>query len=172
MHPKFGMQYSGQFSMQGHSNERLIGMPNFYMHMWFWTCLEDEAYTLFSVGPAGKATSETVAADSQHFSFGVQGDGYVYFEIRLYDDSSYSEILYRETTTTLKVKRGWNYIGFHMDEIYEYSYLTVYLRNEDHVGTYDKYETFFKGYYYKNYYDTGFTTDADEVVVLGCKTYT
>ena len=64
MHPKFGMQYSGQFSMHGHSNERLIGMPNFYMHMWFWTCLEDEAYTLFSVGPAGKATSETVAADS------------------------------------------------------------------------------------------------------------
>ncbi len=58
-----------------------------------------------------------------------------------------------------------------MDEIYEYSYLTVYHRSEEHVNTYDKYETFFKGYYYKNYYDNTYSTDADEVVVLGCKTY-
>ena len=158
--------------MHGQTNQRLIGVPNFYMHMWFWTCLDDEAFTLFSVGPSGKATSETLATDSQHFSFGVQGDGYIYFEIRMYDDTIPTEILYRETTTTLKVQKGWNYIGFHLDEIYEYSYMTIYLRNEGHVGTYSKYETFFKGYYYKNYWNSLPSTDADEIVVLGCKTYT
>ena len=48
----------------------------------------------------------------------------------------------------------------------------MYHRHEDHVNTYAKYESFFKGYFYKNYFDTGYTTDADEIVVLGCKTYT
>lgn len=95
----------------------------------------------------------------------------MYFELRLYDDATNSEIVYRETTTTLKIRKGWNYLAFHMDEIYEYSYLTIYHRSEEHVGTYDKYETFFKGYYYKNYNDATFPEN-DEVVVLGCKTYT
>ncbi len=63
--PDWGMQYSGQFSMHGGiNNNRLIGYPNWFMHIWFWTAVEEEPFTIFSVGPSGKETSETVASDS------------------------------------------------------------------------------------------------------------
>lgn len=57
----------------------------------------------------------------------------------------------------------------HVDEIYEYSYVTMYHRNELHVAPtiYSKYETFFRGYY-KPASDSG---KNDDVYVLGCKTY-
>jgi hypothetical protein len=95
----------------------------------------------------------------------------VYFELRLWDDAANTEVVYRETTTTLKVRKGWNYLAFHLDEIYEYSYLTIYHRSEEHIGTYDKYESLLKGYYYKDFNDNS-KPDRDSVVVLGCKTYT
>lgn len=62
--PNYGIQYAGQFSMHGASNNRLIGKPNWFFHIWFWTAVDDEAFTVFSVGPSGKETSETVASDS------------------------------------------------------------------------------------------------------------
>jgi hypothetical protein len=50
------------------------------------------------------------------------------------EDTSYvsgtKNYVWRERATTLKVAKGWNYIAIHVDEIYDYSYLTVYLRNE------------------------------------------
>jgi hypothetical protein len=54
------------------------------------------------------------------------------------------------------VSKGWNYIGILMDEIYEYSYLTIYHRSEQDTGAkkYNKYETFFAGYYYYQYGNT------------------
>jgi hypothetical protein len=72
---------------------------------------------------------------------------------------------YKETTTTLLVKKGWNYIGFHADEIYEYTYVTIYHRSEQHTASpyYSKYETVFKGYYISGM--------NDDVTVLGCKSY-
>ncbi len=79
------MQYSGQFSVHTFSGQELIGQPNFFFHMWFWTAVEEEAFTLFSVGPDNKPTSESLATDAQYFSLGVQGDGYIYVELRLFN---------------------------------------------------------------------------------------
>jgi hypothetical protein len=56
------MQYSGQFSAHGFSDQKLIGQPNFFYHMWFWTAVDNEAFTLFSVGPDLVATDESSAA--------------------------------------------------------------------------------------------------------------
>ncbi len=100
------------------------------------------------------------------FSIGVQGDGYIYYELGLYDNGA--AILVSETTTTLQVKKGWNYVGMMVDEIYEYSYVTMYLRNEWHTAFpyFSKYETFFKGYY-----EPGSDSSLnDDVMVLGCRT--
>ena len=84
--------------------------------------------------------------------------------MRVYDNGNI--FTHRETTTTLKVEKGWNYIAIHCDEIYEYSYFTMYHRNELHVSptVYSKYESYIKGYYY-----TAASGTADEVVVFGCK---
>jgi hypothetical protein len=61
------------------------------------------------------------------------------------------------------VGKGWNYVAFNMDEIYDYSYLTIYLRTELHSGAklFDKYESFSKGV--RNF-------GLDDTVILGCKT--
>ncbi len=54
------------------------------------------------------------------------------------------------------------------DELYKYTYITMYLRTEQHVAPniYSKYETNFKGFY-----DAYWGYDDDEVVIFGCKTY-
>jgi len=54
-----------------------------------------------------------------------------------------------------------------VDEIYEYSYVTMYHRSELHTASYSKYETIFKGYYYYDYASNTY----DDIVVLGCKSY-
>ena len=59
---------------------------------------------------------------------GVQGDGYIFIEIKMYNNGAY--VTYRETTTNCKVQKGWNYLGIHVDEIYEYSYVYIYHRTE------------------------------------------
>jgi hypothetical protein len=53
------MQYSGQFSAHAFSDLQVIGQPNFYFHMWFWTAIDDEAFTLFSLGPDKVETDES-----------------------------------------------------------------------------------------------------------------
>lgn len=63
---------------------------------------------------------------------GVQADGYVFLEIKMYNNGVW--VTYRETTTNLQVQKGWNYIGIHVDEIYEYSYVYMYLRTEQTTG--------------------------------------
>lgn len=72
--------------------------------------------------------------------------------------------------------KGWNYVAVLIDEIYEYSYLTMYSRSEADDSSdpsklrYNKYESVFHGYYYY-YYGSSSPNQFDEVVVLGCKTY-
>lgn len=71
--------------------------------------------------------------------------------------------------------KGWNYVAVLIDEIYEYSYLTMYSRSEaDETSTlkYNKYESVFFGYYYYHYtHSPAANYPLDEIVVLGCKTY-
>ena len=70
--------------------------------------------------------------------------------------------------------KGWNYVAVLIDEIYEYSYLTMYSRSEaDESSTlkYNKYESVFFGYYYYLYQSPPANYPLDEIVVLGCKTY-
>jgi hypothetical protein len=106
----------------------------------------------------------------------VQGDGYYFIEIRLYNQTTGTESLIKEKATNLKVAKGWNYVAVLIDEIYEYSYLTMYSRSEADESSdpsklrYNKYESVFHGYYYY-YYGSGSPNQFDEVVVLGCKTY-
>lgn len=79
----------------------------------------------------------------------------------------------KEKATNLKVAKGWNYVAVLIDEIYEYSYLTMYSRSEADESSslkYNKYESVFYGYYYY-YYGSGSPNQFDEIVVLGCKTY-
>ena len=68
------------------------------------------------------------------------------------------------------MREGWNYIALNVDEIYEYSYVTMYHRSE-YTGSpyYTQYSTFFRGYYTETEDDN----DADDTVmlVLGCKDY-
>ena len=54
-----------------------------------------------------------------------------------------------------------------MDEIYEYSYVYMYLRNEQSTGPdyYTMYQTYFVGYYLPI---VGYP---DDTIVIGCKTY-
>ena len=96
---------------------------------------------------------------------GVQGDGYIFIEIKMYNNGAY--VTYRETTTNCKVQKGWNYLGIHVDEIYEYSYVYIYHRTEQSTAPnyYTEYQTFFKGYYLPG---IGLH---DDTIVLGCKTY-
>ena len=127
--------------------------------MWFWTAIDNEAFTLFSVGPDSVDIDETTGpfigtANTQYFSLGVQGDGYYFIEIRLYNQTTNTESLIKEKATNLKVAKGWNYVAVLIDEIYEYSYLTMYSRSEaDESSTlkYNKYESVFYGYYYYQY---------------------
>ena len=81
------------------------------------------------------------------------------------------DVYYKETTTNLQVQKGWNYIAMHVDEIYEYSYVAMYHRSELDLNNillknYNKYETFFKGFY-----KGGFAGFNDNLLILGCKTY-
>ena len=82
---------------------------------------------------------------------------------------------YSFRTTTLKVGEGWNYIAFYLDEVYEYSYITMWNRYEGLTASttapgflHEKYETFLAGYYDETDDNDGQT---DVVIILGCKTY-
>ena len=48
------------------------------------------------------------------------------------DSSTGSSYIWRETSTTLRVAKGWNYVAIHFDEIYDYAYVRMYLRTENH----------------------------------------
>ena len=63
----------------------------------------------------------------------------------------------------MKVAKGWNYVAILIDEIYEYSYATMYLRNELNTGSqlFSKYESFTKGVRYFG---------IDDTLNLGCFT--
>lgn len=109
--------------------------------MWFYTC-KTESFVLYTIQRATTPAS-TGDANFNYFSVGVQGDGYFYIEIRMIDNEVLSAI--KEKTTNLKVSEGWNYIAVDLDEIYEYSYLTMYHRSE--TSTLTTYQSFFRGYY-------------------------
>ena len=93
---------------------------------------------------------------------------------------------YREVTTNLVVETGWNYVAIYLDEIYEFSYVTMYNRytamtqqtNADLPAfgqMHRKYETFFAGEYDENSLDYGSATVAfpnpNLVIVIGCSIY-
>jgi hypothetical protein len=63
---------------------------------------------------------------------GVNGDGFFFWEIAMTDSSTGSSYIWRETSTTLRVAKGWNYVAIHFDEIYDYAYVRMYLRTENH----------------------------------------
>ncbi len=109
--------------------------------MWFYTC-KTESFVLFTVQRPNDPAS-TGDGFFNYFSIGVQGDGYFYIEIRLINNEVTSAI--KEKTTNLKVSEGWNYIAVDLDEIYEYSYLTMYHRSE--TTTLTTYISYFRGYY-------------------------
>ena len=78
----------------------------------------------------------------------------------------------REKTTSLKVQQGWNYIAMDLNEVYDYTYVTLYHKSEQAstasklatpptYSYYDKYETFFEGTY----------SEGTRALVLGCKNY-
>lgn len=73
--------------------------------------------------------------------------------------------------TTLQVRRGWNYIGIHFDEIYEFTYVNMYHRSEEHTTSpyYDKFEIMMPGYW-RPAARGGFEKH-DDVIILGCKSY-
>jgi hypothetical protein len=66
-------------------------------------------------------------------------------------------------------------VAFNLDEIYEYSYVTMYARTETTTingGYYHrKYETFFKGEYDENTISFPVGGDTGLSIVLGCKIY-
>lgn len=110
---------------------------------------------------------ETSNTAHHRLILGVNGDGYFYWEIAMKDTSTYpfdTAYIWRETTTTLKVAKGWNYIAMHFDEIYDYAYIRMYHRTEFHTGAklFDIYEAYSKGV-------REFTND--DTLVLGCMTY-
>eukprot|EP00347_Sterkiella_histriomuscorum_P005396 403356774 len=164
---KFGMQYSGQRSFHDSVGNRFINQRNFFVDMWFYTCIPD-SFVLFTVqerdGP-----SSTVDNDFNFLSIGVQGDGYIYLEIRLVDNEA--NVAYKEKTTNMQVKTGWNYVALLVDEIYEFSYVYMYHRSENHASPtiYTKYYTYFKGFYDETEDDEAASKDV--VLVLGCKDY-
>lgn len=117
--------------------------------MWFWTSIIDEGFVIMSLL---RCSVVEASGDVRTFiSVGVQGDGYVFLEIAMNVNNDAAPVYYRETATTLQVKKGWNYIAIHIDEIYEFSYVTMYLRNEQTGAPYyAKYETVFQGYYFQD----------------------
>lgn len=107
---------------------------------------------------------ETGVSNHHKFILGVDGDGYFFWEIGMQDTSTSSSYIWRETTTTLKVAKGWNYVAIHFDEIYDYVYIRMYLRTEFHTGAklFDLYEAYSKGV--RDFL-------IDDILVLGCMTY-
>lgn len=87
-------------------------------------------------------------------------------------------VQYKDVSTINKVVSGWNYIAVNIDEIYEYSYMTMYNRYETMPITngyyHIKYETVFAGMYTENIYNyflNDGVIDRSIVIVLGCKVY-
>jgi len=73
--------------------------------------------------------------------------------------------------TNLFVKRGWNFVAIHFDEIYEFTNINMYHRSEEHITSpfYDKFEIMVPGFY-RPAVQGGYPRN-DEVIVLGCKSY-
>ena len=109
---------------------------NWFLHMWFWTCEDSEPFVIMTIHRyADTNLQETGVGNNHHrFILGVNGDGFFFWEINMVDSSTGTGYVWRETTTTLKVAKGWNYVGMHFDEIYDYSYIRMYLRTEFHTG--------------------------------------
>jgi hypothetical protein len=93
----------------------------------------------------------------------VNADGYVYFEMLTRNTATDYLYLFREYTTTMKVQKGWNYIAMLFDEIYDYTYITMYLRTENNVSPnlFSKYQTYIPGV--REY-------GLDDTIVIGCYT--
>ncbi len=89
-------------------------------------------------------------------------------QIRLWSDDQnvWADLL----ANNIFVRKGWNYIGVHVDEIYEYSYVTIYHRSEYHISPgdlFNKYETVLRGVYRAAWPDG----ENDDIIILGCRSY-
>lgn len=167
--PNFGMQYSGQFSIHAYSSgppQTILDNNNWFLQTWFWTCEDSEPFVLMTIHRCYETDLRETGTSYHHrFILGVNGDGYLFWEIGMQDTSNYNtEYIWRETTTTLKVEKGWNYVAIDFDEIYDYTYIKMYLRTEYHAGAkpFSIYEGFSKGIR---------KFDIDDTIVLGCMTY-
>ena len=60
----------------------------------------------------------------------VDGDGYYSISIKLIDNED--RITYYKKSD-LKVSIGWNFVAVYWDDIYEFTYMTMYSRNEDEL---------------------------------------
>ena len=150
-HPKMGVQYSGQISFQGSSGGlKSLKSTNWFYHIWFWTCEVDDPFTIFSIhrcSGEGTVLDEMTANLSPFFSLGTNGDGNIYLELRTWDSNFDGDVMNKVVATTTRVRKGWNYVAIHVDEIYRYTFVTIYHRSEEHSGAqpYDIYETTLPG---------------------------
>ena len=81
---------------------------------------------------------------------GTTGDGHIYLELRTWDPNTDFDKMNKIVATSTRVRKGWNYVAIHVDEIYRYTYITMYHRSEEHRGPgalYDKYETMLDSIY-------------------------
>lgn len=138
---------------------------NWFFHTWFWTCEDSEPFVLMTIHRCAETDMRETGISNHHkLILGVNGDGYLFWEIGMRDTSYNTEYIWRETTSTLKVAKGWNYVAIDFDEIYDYTYFKMYLRTEFHTGAkpYSTYETYSKGIR---------EFGLDDSIVLGCMTY-
>jgi len=161
------MQYAGQYSYHQSAGNRFFDGKNFAFMMFFNTCLEKDFY-LFCVQELDQVENEDTDAnpDWPHFCLYVDGNGYYTFTIRLVDNEN--RVVWRKKTTTLQVALGWNFVGFYLDEIYEFSYIFMYSRNENQANQ-QTYDTIMAGYYDETNDDEA---ETNSVLVIGCRVLT
>ena len=133
------------------------------MQVWFWTEEIAEPFVILSVQTTIEASSwynltllpnKDVTDDSgfqaPFFTLGVQGDGLFFFEARMvHDAAGNNDFMHYVVATNLQVRRGWNFIAIHFDEVYEITTVNMYHRSEEHSTSpyYDIFETILQGYY-------------------------
>jgi hypothetical protein len=171
------MQYSGSYSYHTFSY-RILNGYNWFLEFYFNTCITTD-FVIFSIQSKNmqQTSGGTAVTPFTYFSLGVNGDGYYYIMLALVNNEVLTQ--YREVATTLQVASGWNYVAINLDEIYEYSYVTMYNRYEgmtiQSVSTlpsygyyHRKYTTFFAGEYDENTYDYAGSLK-DLAIVMGCR---